>query len=102
MVYGGVGESEGEVIVRLDRHDGQAHINSTWPAWSRRLERLYGSPTKVTERDGKATSAFWAVPLDRVSLRRARMPRPARQLTPAQQAAQDRFRTAARARQKPI
>ena len=68
MNYGGTLESEQEVVVRLDRTDGQAHICSTWPAWSRKLERRYGAPRKVTEREGKVTSAFWTLPLEVVRL----------------------------------
>ncbi len=69
-LYGGVHRDEMEVTIRLDRQDGQAHICSTWPEWSRKLERLYGSPKKVTTQAGKTTSAFWTVPLARVTLRR--------------------------------
>jgi hypothetical protein len=70
MNYGGNSQDEMEVTIRLDREDRQAHICSTWPEWSRKLERLYGSPKKVTERDGKATSAFWVVPLTAIRVRR--------------------------------
>jgi hypothetical protein len=35
---------EMEVVIRLDREDWQAHVCSTWPEWSRKLERLYASP----------------------------------------------------------
>jgi hypothetical protein len=41
-----------EVTIRLDRRDQQTYICSTWPEWSRKFERLYGSPKRVTERDG--------------------------------------------------
>jgi hypothetical protein len=71
MHYGGVIQDEMEVTIRLDRADRQAHICSSWPEWSRKLERLYGSPKRVTERAGKVTSAFWVIPLNRVSLRRS-------------------------------
>jgi hypothetical protein len=70
MIYGGTIQAEQEAVIRLDRLDQQAHICSTWPEWSRKLERPYGAPRKVTQRDGKVTSAFWTVPLNRVSLRR--------------------------------
>ncbi len=60
--YGGTSQDEMEVTIRLDRTDGQAHLCSTWPDWSRKLERLYGGPKKVTERDGKVPSAFWTAP----------------------------------------
>ena len=95
MEYAHVSLAEQEVTIRLDRTDSQAHLCSTWPAWSRKLERRYGSPRKVTKssRDGKITSAFWTVPVRLVSLRRPRVPRPrtiAEQA--ASQAAADRFR----------
>lgn len=70
MAYGGISHDEMEVTIRLDRKDRQAHICSMWPEWSRRVDRLYGSPKRVTKRNGKVTSAFWTVPLNRVSLRR--------------------------------
>jgi hypothetical protein len=70
MQYGGVTQDEKEVTIRLDREDRQAHICSTWPEWSRKLERLFGCPKKEATRDGKVVSAFWTVPLNRVALRR--------------------------------
>ena len=70
MNYGGNSQDEMEVTIRLDRADRQAHICSTSPEWSRKLERLYGSPKKVTECDGKAASAFWTVPLTAIRARR--------------------------------
>jgi hypothetical protein len=70
MQFGGVTQDEMEVTIRLDREDRQAHICSTWPEWSRKLERLYGSPKKVTKCDGKVTSAFWVVPLTAIRVRR--------------------------------
>ena len=98
--YGGTSEGEMEVTVRLDRVDRQAHICSTWPEWSRKLERLYGSPKKITERDGKVTSAFWIVPLDRVRLRRG--PAKRRPLTAEErEAAQERMRRLHEARSMP-
>jgi hypothetical protein len=91
MNYGGNSQDEMEVTIRLDREDRQAHICSTWPEWSRKLDRLYGSPKQVAERDGKVTSAFWIVPLDRVRLRRRPVQR--RPLTAEErQAAQERMR----------
>lgn len=92
MEYGGTSEAEQDVTIRLDRHGGQAHICSTWPAWSRKLERLYGGPKRITERAGKATSAFWAVPLAALRVGRSRA---GRILTPAErQAVRDRLQTA--------
>ncbi len=70
MNYGGNSQDEMEVTIRLDRPDRQAHLCSTWPEWSRKLERLYGAPTKITEREGKVTSAFWTVPLTSIRIRR--------------------------------
>ncbi len=88
MQYGGVSQGEMEVTIRLDREDRQAHICSAWPEWSRKLERLYGTPKRVTECNGKVTSAFWTIPLNLVSLRRG-----LRVLTEAQrQAAAARLR----------
>jgi hypothetical protein len=59
-----------EVVIRIDRSDGMAHICSTWPAYSRRLEKRYGNPAKYTEREGKVTSASWAIPKGRITIRR--------------------------------
>ncbi len=99
MNYGGNSQDEMEVTIRLDRQDRQAHICSTWPEWSRKLERLYGAPKQVTERDGKATSAFWVVPLPAIRVRR---PGPGRAGTVEQRrAAADRLRTARSARGRP-
>ncbi len=70
MNYSGNSQDEMEVTIRLDRVDRQAHLCSTWPEWSRKLERLYGAPRKVTERDGKVTSAFWTLPLTAIRVRR--------------------------------
>ncbi len=90
MRYGGVSQDEMEVTIRLDREDRQAHICSTWPEWSRKLERLYGCPKKETHRGDCITSAFWIVPINRVSVRRA--PK-ARQFSEEQRtAARDRMR----------
>ena len=90
--YGGTSHDEMEVTIQLDRTDRQAYICSTWSDWSRKLERLFGCPTKETMHDGKITSAFWAVPLNRVSLRRGTSRAP---LTEAQrEAASQRMRQA--------
>ena len=91
-VYGGVSRDEMEVVIRLDRTDQEAHICSTWPEWSRKLERLYGSPKRVTGRDGKVTSAFWTIPLTAIRLGR---PRRSRRMTEEErQAAADRLQRA--------
>ncbi len=100
MTYGGTSQDEMEVTIRLDRTDHLAHICSTWPDWSRKLERLYGSPKKYTERDGKVTSAFWTAPMARVGLRRE--PAKRRPLTEEErQAAQERMRRLQQARSRP-
>jgi hypothetical protein len=92
MQYGGVSQDEMEVTIRLDRAERQAHICSTWPDWSRKLERMFGCPRKETMRDGKITSAFWTVPIYWVSVRRGR---PRAPLTEAQrEAASQRMRQA--------
>ncbi|MFI5340706.1 MAG: hypothetical protein ACHQ7N_12820 [Candidatus Methylomirabilales bacterium] len=70
MNYGGNAQDEMEVTIRLDRKDRQAHISSTWPEWSRKFERLYGSPKKATGRDGRVISAVWVVPLSAIRVRR--------------------------------
>jgi hypothetical protein len=99
MNYGGVSQDEMEVTIRLDREDRHAHLCSTWPEWSRKLARLYGSPKQVTERDGKATSAFWAVPLTAIRVRR---PGPGRAWTVEQRrAAADRLQKARSSRGRP-
>ncbi len=95
MRYAGVSHDEMEVTIRLDRQDGQAHICSTWPDWSRKLEKLFGCPKKETTRGDCVTSAFWTVPLHCVSLRKGK-----RQVTltsEQRQAVADRF---ARTRQR--
>ena len=76
MTYGGVAEAEQEVTIRFDRATGQAHLCSTWPTWSRKLERIYGSPKRVTRRDGDIISAFWVVPLTAIRVGRRRTGRP--------------------------
>jgi phage-related protein len=69
--YGGVPIDEQEVVIRLDAEDGMAHISSTWPAWSRKFERLHGTPPRYAERNGAVQSAFWTLPLRVISIRRA-------------------------------
>ena len=66
MDYGGVPRDEQEFTIRLDPRDRLAHICFTWPYWSRKLERRYGSP----KQEGKVASAFLTIPLNRVSPRR--------------------------------
>ena len=71
MEYGGMTRDEMEVTIRLERETRQAHICSTWPEWSRKLERLYGAPTRTSKgQDGRIASAFWTVPIALVTLRK--------------------------------
>ena len=72
MEYGGITRDEMEVTIRLDRATRQAHICTTWPEWSRKLERRYGLPKRVKTRGGKAASAFWTLPIGLVTLRQGR------------------------------
>lgn len=71
MMFGNVPAEEAEVVIRLDRLDGQAHICSTWAAKSRLLERRYGEPSRVVSRAGIVVSAWWVVPVARISFRSA-------------------------------
>ncbi len=88
LKYGGVPKEEQETVIRLDAQTQTVFVNSTWAEWSRKLERLYGAPTKFQERDGFVTSAFWQLPLKAVSLRKVLTPeqrqRMANRLTPEQ------------------
>ena len=65
--------AEQEVVVRLDRQSGQAHICSSWPMWSQRLEKRYGRPTKVSKvsKDGEVSAAFWDVPIGLITFRKS-------------------------------
>jgi hypothetical protein len=72
--YGGVSVDEQEVTIRLDAIDGEAHVCSTWPMWSRKLEKRYGMPPKYQERGAFVTVAFWTLPLRAVSLRSPKPP----------------------------
>jgi hypothetical protein len=69
MNYGGNSQDEMEVTIRIGREDRQAYICSTWPEWSRKLERWFGCPRKETHRGDCITSAFWTVPLALVAMR---------------------------------
>ena len=98
MNYGGTSEAEQKVTIRLDRQTGEAHLCSTWPTWSRKLERLYGAPKRAAERGAKVTAAFWTIPLGLVTLRRGGR----RAVTEAQrQAARERLGRARQARSTP-
>lgn len=62
LKYGGVSADESEVVFRLDKTDGKLHINSCWPDWSRKLERMFGPPHKYSEtKEGVVPSAFWTL-----------------------------------------
>ena len=92
MEYASSSIAEQEVVIRLDRETGQAHVSSTWPEWSRKLGKLYGPPQKTskTPRDGRVSCAFWTVPINRVSMRRG--PRISRMTEAQRQAARERMR----------
>jgi hypothetical protein len=62
-------KDEGEVIVRLDLLDRQAHITvHAWTAMARKMERLYGKSL-----DGHSQqSRRWRVPLNAISFRSLR------------------------------
>ncbi len=77
MQFAPMSIAEQEVVIRLDRETGQAHLSSTWPDWSRKLAKLYGHPSKVSKssRDGRVTCAFWTVPPGAVRLRRVQAKR---------------------------
>jgi hypothetical protein len=53
MQYSGVSQDEMEVTIRLGRVSRKASLCSTWPDRSRKLERLYGGPKRIAERDAK-------------------------------------------------
>ncbi len=56
---------EQEVIIRLDRKAGVAHVCSCWPEMMTRIEKRHGSPKETTvDGQGRVTSAFWVLPLD--------------------------------------
>ena len=74
--YASTALDEQEVVVRLERVTGQAHITSCCPTWSRRLTRLYGPPHRVVkDRDGHVTTAIWRVPANLITFRRPGKPR---------------------------
>jgi len=63
MNYGGTSEAEQKVTIRLDRQTGEAHLCSTWPTWSRKLERLYGAPKRAVTAFALCAPASLAVAL---------------------------------------
>ena len=74
--YASTALDEQEVVVRLERVTGQAHITSCCPTWSRRLTRLYGPPHRVVKDSaGHVTMAAWTVPIAQITFRRPRKPR---------------------------
>ena len=59
---------EQEVVIRLDRKAGVAHVCSCWPDMMKRIEKRHGSPKETTvDGQGRVTSAFWVLPLDFVA-----------------------------------
>lgn len=72
LKYGGVPTQEAAVVIRLDKQDHLAYVNSTWPEWSRKLERQHGTPKRYSERNGVVESAFWTLPLASISIRSSR------------------------------
>jgi hypothetical protein len=55
--------AEQEVVIRLVRETGRAVICSTWPAISRRLEKRYGPPARVSlSSEGGIAASFWELP----------------------------------------
>ena len=71
MNYRGISQNEMVLTIHLDRVSRQAYLCSTWPEWSRKLERLlYGSPKKATQDDWKVISAIWMDPFTAIRLRR--------------------------------
>jgi len=92
MEYASNSIAEQEVVIRLDRETGQAHVSSAWPEWSRKLAKLYGPPQKTSKssRDGRVTCACWTVPINRVSLRRG--PRVSKMTPEQRQAVGERLR----------
>ena len=67
---------EQEVVIRLERITGKAHIASNWPTKSRHLTRLYGEPHRVVkDPEGNVTTAWWVVPIAQITFRRAGKPR---------------------------
>ncbi len=85
MKYGGVSVDEQEVVIRLDRATGEAHVSSAWPDYSRRLEKVHGAPKRCSTRGDWVTVAFWTFPVAYV--RTPKQPRKGRSLTPEQAAA---------------
>lgn len=72
LKYGKVSEVEQEVTLRLDPQEHVVRICSTWPAWSRKCEKRYGSPPKYEELDGFVVCSFWTLPIQSISLRSPR------------------------------
>lgn len=89
LKYGGVQESESEVIIRLDKVDRLAYVNSTWPEWSRKFERLHGTPSKYVEISGVVQSAFWTLPLETIRIRKGKAIRTEAQLERSRMALQN-------------
>lgn len=68
-------KAEQELIIRIDRLSGLAYICSAWPSRSRRLEKRYGPPTKVTtDQDGRVTACCWETSARQIGFHRPRKP----------------------------
>ena len=69
---------EQEVVIRLSRTTGLAHISSCWPTWTARLFKRYGRPrrTALSQPGGKVVCAFWDIPIRFLTFRRASRPGP--------------------------
>ena len=62
---------EREVLVRLDDATQTAYITSCWPSRTKRLQKTYGPPDRLSTRNGLVTAAFWHVPLRCITFRSA-------------------------------
>ena len=63
---------EQEVVVRLNRATGMAHISSCWPTWTARLVKRYGRPhhTAISQAGDQVVCAFWNIPLRLITFRK--------------------------------
>jgi hypothetical protein len=64
--------SEQEVVIRLSRVTGLAHISCCWPTWTGRFFKRYGRPQRVSvsKENGRATCTFWDIPIRYLTFRR--------------------------------
>ena len=92
--------AEQEIVLRLDREEGLAHVCSCWPEMTKRIIKRHGPPKETTtDGRGRVTSAIWVLPLDFIVsgiLRKRRV------MTEAQrEAARTRLKNARFARESP-